>query len=327
MTFHVYTHPSMERCEEVAARCPTNPFMTEAYLRARTLLGVTPHLLVLEAAGRIQSGCFAFERAGHLTRSLEIMSLPLLPDPEEFWNGMQAWCRRRGVSKLDVNTFASECQRIPFLGGEERRRNRCEYVIDLHDDLLRKRMSSNHLRNVKRGQKAGVVVRRSIEESACRLHVDLMASSMTRRRDRGESVPEPMAGQLAEVTALVQHGTGELFQAAIDGRIVSSILVLSSQEAGYYHSAGTSPAGMECGASHVLVYEIALALRASSKRHFNLGGVSEPGSGLEQFKRGFGTRRVELEAVQCSTAGRLTRWLGAGVTALRQMAATTGMAR
>ena len=56
-----------------------------------------------------------------------------------------------------------------------------------------------------------------------------------------------------------------------------------------------------------------MALQAASKQQFNLGGVSEPGSGLDQFKRGFGSRRVELDAVHCSTACRLTRWIGVGV--------------
>ena len=143
---------------------------------------------------------------------------------------------------------------------------------------------------------------------------------MMRRRERGEQVPAVMASQLAEVSALTAHGAGEIFQAVVDGQVLSSILVLLSRDAGYYHSAGTSAEGMACGASHVLVHDIAMALQAASKQQFNLGGVSEPGSGLDQFKRGFGSRRVELDAVHCSTAGRLTRWIGVGVTALRQVA-------
>lgn len=326
MTFHVYTNPSMAQCEEVAAQCPANPFMTGPYLKARTSLGATPHLMVLEDAGRIQSGCFAFERSGYLTRSLEITSLPPLAEHEAFWDGLRAWCRRKGVSQLDVNSFASASANIPFLDGEESRSRRCEYILNVQDETIVKRMSSNHLRNIKRGHKAGVQVLRSIEESASRRHVALMASSMTRRKERGEHVPVSFDGQLAEVMALIRHGAGELFQATVDGQVLSSILVLLAQEGGYYHSAGTSSEGMACGASHVLVHEIARILKAESKPQFNLGGVSEPGSGLEQFKRGFGTDRVDLEAVCCSTASRLTRWIGVGVTVLRQ-AAATGTAR
>jgi hypothetical protein len=326
MTFHVYTNPSRERCEEVVARCPENPFMTGSYLAARKALGGHAHLLALEDAGEVQAGCLAFERSGYLTRSLEIMSLPLLTQPDEFWNGLQAWCRGRGLSQLDVNTFASRDTHIPLLDGEENRRRRCEYVLDLQDETLWKQMSSNHARNIKRGRKAPVQIRRSSDSDACGLHASLMASSMMRRRERGEQVPAVMASQLAEVSALTAHGAGEIFQAVVDGQVLSSILVLLSRDAGYYHSAGTSAEGMACGASHVLVHDIAMALQAASKQQFNLGGVSEPGSGLDQFKRGFGSRRVELDAVHCSTAGRLTRWIGVGVSALRQVA-TAGSTR
>ena len=53
-----------------------------------------------------------------------------------------------------------------------------------------------------------------------------------------------MASQLAEVSALTAHGAGEIFQAVVDGQVLSTILVLLSRDAGYYHSAGTSAEGM-----------------------------------------------------------------------------------
>jgi hypothetical protein len=74
---------------------------------------------------------------------------------------------------------------------------------------------------------------------------------------------------------------------------------------------------MKIGASHWLISEIAGVLRASGTRCFNLGGVSERGSGLEQFKSGFGARRVDLETVTVVTEGGMRRWLGAGARLLR----------
>ena len=61
-------------------------------------------------------------------------------------------------------------------------------------------------------------------------------------------------------------------------------------------------------------------LKASGKRWFNLGGVSERGSGLEQFKSGFGSRRVDLEAVAVVMEGGMRRWLGTGARLLRRVA-------
>lgn len=326
MHFRVYRRPSRELCERMAVLSPANPFMTAAYLEARAALGGEPLIIALEDDERMSAACSALIRSGYLTRSLEIVSLPLLPEPDVFWRNLQAWCRRERVSQLEVNSFGSEQVSIPDLDGETSRRPRCEYVLDLRDQRWEDDMSSNHLRNVKRARKAHVRVHRSGDAAACRLHVSLMASSMTRRRERGEQTPDDTAIQLAEVTALAQRGAGKLFQALVEGRVVSSILVLQSARGGYYHSAGTSPEGMSCGASHLLVHDIAIMLHAEGKRQFNLGGVSEPGSGLEQFKRGFGVRAIDLQAVQCSTARRFTRWLGTGATILRQMA-TSGGAR
>jgi hypothetical protein len=326
MHFRVYRHPSRELCERMAVLSPANPFMTAAYLEARATLGGEPLIIALEDDERMYAACSALIRTGYLTRSLEVVSLPLLPEPDVFWRSLQGWCRRERVSQLEVNSFGSEQVSIPDLNGETSRRSRCEYVLDLRDQRWGDDMSSNHLRNVKRARKAHVSVHRSGDAEACRLHASLMASSMTRRRERGEQVPDDTAIEVSEVMALAQRGAGELFQVLVEGRVLSSILVLHSARGGYYHSAGTSPEGMSCGASHLLVHDIAVTLHAEGKWQFNLGGVSEPGSGLEQFKRGFGARGIDLQAVQCSTARRFTRWLGTGATILRQMA-TSGGAR
>jgi lipid II:glycine glycyltransferase (peptidoglycan interpeptide bridge formation enzyme) len=121
------------------------------------------------------------------------------------------------------------------------------------------------------------------------------------------------------LAALTGSGAGELFQVTAGGRILSSILVLLAARGGYYHSAGTRPEGMSCGASHFLVSEIAAALQAAGLTRFNLGGVSGTGTGLEQFKHGFGTTRVELQAVECELTGAFTAVLTAGARAGMRM--------
>src|SRR3569832_2423923 len=101
MTFHVYTNPSRERCDEVAARCPENPFMTGSYLAARRALGGQAHLLTLEAASEVQAGSQTKEQTNKHTQTQKNKTKPQQTQPDEFWNGLQAWCRRRGLSQLD----------------------------------------------------------------------------------------------------------------------------------------------------------------------------------------------------------------------------------
>ena len=79
LEFRVHRQPSKERCERMAVMSPANPFMTAAYLNARMALGGEAYILSLEEGDRMEAACPAVLRSGYLTRSLEIISLPLLP--------------------------------------------------------------------------------------------------------------------------------------------------------------------------------------------------------------------------------------------------------
>lgn len=320
MRFHAERTLSPELSAAIAAMAPENPFVSSRYQEARRALGWEPWVLSLRNDARMIAACPAFMRAGRLGRTVEIVSVPPIPGESTFWQGLVRWCRGQAVTDLEVNTYASASFRIPLLPGERQRRARIEYVLELQDPGLWQRLSSNHERNIKRGRMRGLTLWRSSNREACLTHARLVAASLERRRLRGEPVAQDDQQQARPYVALVESGAGELFQAVFKGKILSSVLVLLAERGAYYHSAGTDPEGLTCGASHFLVYEIANELRAASFHCFNLGGVSEPGSGLEQFKRGFGGRRVELEATVCDLRGPLQRALGAGARLLRKAA-------
>jgi len=65
-----------------------------------------------------------------------------------------------------------------------------------------------------------------------------------------------------------------------------SLLVLTAEKGGYYQSAGTTPEGMQRGASHLLLYETAMLLQQETCTLFNLGGAGAEDSGLRRFKAG-----------------------------------------
>ncbi|WP_447977178.1 GNAT family N-acetyltransferase [Candidatus Nitrospira bockiana] len=313
--------PHREMRERLARRDAANPFHTPFYLAARERLGWEPCLISLGEPGAWEPVCAAFLKTGLVTRHLELPSAPAPPaGGERFWQDLFAWARRTRVTAFEAGSFASPAAELPHRPPATVRRRRWEYVLDLTSSRPWAGLSSNHARNVKRGRKSGLVIRRRADADACRVHLALMAASMERREARGERVPGMGAGQLEEVTALVETGAGEVFQAAAGEEVFSSILLLRAQAGAYYHSAGTSQAGMARGASHFLVYGIAELLRQDGLGTFNLGGVSDAGSGLEQFKRGFGGRRIELEAAEWAVSRGVTRWLGRGVRLLRGMA-------
>jgi hypothetical protein len=315
--FQAEPDPSRERCLGVAARAPANPFYTSAYAEARRALGFRPWILALRQDGALVSACTAFMKAGRLSRALEIPSLPAFENNEDagvFWNGLRDFCRRRRVSNLLAHSFASARATIPSLSGEIRRRARCEYVLDLQSPGLWDRLSSNHVRNIRRGRNAGVEVRCAADERAYREHATLTEMSLERRRSRGEPVPQHAGAE--GVAVMTRCGAADLFQAVLNGTALSSILVLKADRGAYYQSAGTSPEGMACGASHWLVHEVANILRARGNQLFNLGGAGED-PGLKRFKAGFGATMVSLEEAEFLLGRRVLLRLAIGARLLR----------
>ena len=250
--FEAYATPSPQLWRELAALAPGNPFFTPAYAEARVSLGWDPWILAVRNESRLVSGCPAFVKSGYLSRLVEIPSLPATDQPP-FLDEMLAWCRRQRASRVEMNTFGSPSLAIPPLLAEQGRRTRCEYVWDLDADLWAG-LSTNHARNIKRGRIANVSLRQCADRDACERHVNLMTASMERRRGRGEQVANGRQPQLAESSALLEHGAGMLFQAMAGAMPVSSILVLLADVGAYYHSAGTAPEGMKVGASHWLAH-------------------------------------------------------------------------
>jgi hypothetical protein len=286
----------------LAASAPANPFYTSRYIEAKRALGFQPWVLTLRREGQLLAACAAFMKGNFLRRSLEIPSLPVLPDlpdSEKFWEGLQQFCRKTRTASLVVNSSASPASTrftIPVLPGEINRRKRCEYVLELQQPDLGQRLASNHIRNIRRGHKAGLQMRQAVDAQACQEHARLVAASMERRHSRGEAVSTRIRVQT--FVAYTRHGAGELFQAVHDGQVLSSILILLAERGAYYQSAGTSPAGMARGASHFLVYEIVKSLQDRNIELFNFGGVGPQGAGLVRFKTGFGASQVELEAAR-----------------------------
>src|ERR1043165_5005974 len=209
--FDAHESPGQEEWEELAGHAPGNPFHTRAYAEARAALGLRPWTVAVRSEGGFVSGCPAFVRSGYLSKLIELSSMPSRP-PSAFWDGLLAWCRRQRASRLEINSFGSEGVGIPGMIAEQGRRIRCEYRWNLDGDGGAG-LSTNHGRNIKRGRQANLSLRQATDLEGCERHVDLMASSMDRRRERGEDIATARQAQLDEAWALVRHGAGRLFQA------------------------------------------------------------------------------------------------------------------
>jgi hypothetical protein len=288
--------------DAMSALSPGNPFHTEAFLRASDALGAKARVVMFEkGGGGLSCAAPALVRRGRLRTILELPSAPDVDADHPFWAALIELCREERVSVLRVQTFASGAVGVPTLGRERSRRPRREFALSLAQPLPARPASSHHARKVRSAVTQSVRVRvvpDAEREHAIATHVQLGRASMDRRAQRGENVDVSTQERL--VRAMLAHGAGQLHQAERDGVILSSMLVLRSARGGYYHSAGTSPDGMTCGASHLLVWETARLLRENGATVFHLGGADagEAAAGLRRFKAGFGASERELVATE-----------------------------
>ena len=313
--FYVESKADSALLGKVASLAPENPFLTLAYVEAMRTLGQQVVVLCLRRDGELVSACPAFVRSGRLRKTLEIISLPVLSDATVFWEGLREFCRKSGVTILEVNTFASLIAELPAFKYETGRTARVEYVIDLQPRDLWKQTRKGHRYSITRGRKAGLTLRRTSDPAACLEHIEMMGASLERRKTRGETVLEDLP--LATSRALLEHNAGELFQAVREGQVLASALILKSAEGAYYQTAGTCEAGRECGAATFLVFEIAKTLQDQGYRLFNLGGAEVGNRGLQDFKTGFGAAPVPLAAASFFFGGPVQKKLFTTLRLLR----------
>ena len=287
----------LEAAGHAAANEPTNPFHTYAYIASRQALGEQAVMLMLEDSGQFIAGSAGFMRSGRMSTQMEITSAPAVPASNPFWEGLHTWCRSQRIWDLHISTFGSKPVGIPQMAGETARHARIEYVLDLTVDNPLADLHSNNKRNWNKGRKAGLRIQRSADPAVCDSHFVLVNSSLTRREDRGEDTTQTA---LDVFRAMIGSGAGEVFQATLDGTVLSSILLLHARTGSYYQSAGTSPDGMSCGASAFLIAETALTLKGEGRSHFNLGGADPDNPGLQRYKSGFGCAEVLLESASFS---------------------------
>lgn len=305
LTFQAISDPPSEVVARIAELTPENPFYTAEYVQVRERLGSKTCALVLRDETAIVAGCLGFLAEGRVNTTLEITSIPVIPDKSIFWQGLFEACHRMGVSILSANSFAST-ETIISETGRRSTNKRSEYRLDLTAPDLWEIMNRRHRRLVKKARSAGLVLERSNDKAARERHVELANVSLNRRHVRGETVDSRIRND--DVDAFIECGAGEIMRAVRDGEVFSSILVALSPIGAYAQSSGTSDAGRNVGSSHFLFYEVACLLKSEGATVFNLGGADEHSTGLQEFKLGLGATRIDLESAEFYTGSMLKRF-------------------
>jgi len=296
LDFMTLVRPSWEVIRAIERLHPGIAFHSARYVAAKMSLGLTPLAMVFYEGQRLVAGSTAFLRGRRAARHLEIPSLTPMPDWEQFRHGLSRVCRREMAWKATIDTYGAPLPVPSGLPGRVTKRPRLEHILPLDDRIERLGATCAHRVQIKRARCLGLSLVRSREPEALVRHAEAITSSMLRRRLRGESVPD--YSDFTAEAALLQSQAGELFQIVDQNVVHASAFVITSAEAGYYHSAGVTSIGRHSGASHYLVCQISEALRNEGMKVLNLGGAAPDNPGLLRFKERFGAIAVPLEAAQ-----------------------------
>ncbi len=293
----VEPNPSAADYERLLTSAVVNPFHTAAYLEARRRLGGQPWIVSWPDDSGARQACPAICEAGRWRRSLTFDSMPDRPSAA-FWQGIMGLKRQHRITECTLGTFGSQLEQIPCLAGNVTRRSRSEWLLDLGGRDVFSGLSSNHRRNIKAATGARLEMLCASDNMAASRHARLVAVALQRRTDSGAAVGHVPGLDLFE--AFARHGAAQFMQIVDGMEALASVCLLRAERAAYYHSAGAADKARELGASHFLILQAALRMQAEGIEIFNLGGAGDDNSGLQRFKAGFGARRQNSEAANCS---------------------------
>lgn len=269
------------------------------FIRAHTDPGMTVLWLALLTGDRLVAGAVGFLQQRGLLRTLRMPTLPVVMPGDSkksspFWSGIVDYCRSRRVVRLIMRSYEATPIVIPSIGRIRNTTRRCEYVVELEADADRqlRTFSQNHRRNIAKAEKNHLSFHLRRSQAAADRHAESVHSSARRRGGAGGPISPAVRERFNRI---VDSGAGEFIQVEKDGKVLTSLLVLSTKTRAYYHSGGSAPEGTRLGASHYAMWRTMCTLRKRGVESLNLGGTTADDSeGLVRFKQGFHPTVIEL---------------------------------
>jgi hypothetical protein len=276
------------RAAELSKLVPENPFCTPAFIESWRRLGWEPCLFFVRDGTRAVAGCAGLMKHAPGNATLEVPSLPELPDPESFWRHLLAWCATRGVQNLNVQGYGSPPIRVPAStnGAVD---HRLEYRLRLGPGMEASWWPA-HRDYVEVARRSGLQTVSRRDRSAVRAHVRL--AEETWEVHHGVITPGPHTVTARVAQALIETGAAELHVARGSGEAVASALVLLSPAGACIHSLGIDAAHAKTGAAHLLCAQLATDLCNRGIRQLTLGDAEESHALVETLMAGFATDRV-----------------------------------
>jgi len=201
-----------------------------------------------------------------------------------FWSSFGEWATSQGVVTEFIRFGLFADTFLPYPGDIVTRSSNIVISLEGTDDEVWMGFEQKVRKNVKKALRNEISVTVDAGGEYLDDFLRIYAGTLDRRdADAGyffprsffETIIDRLPGQFA------------FFHARRDGVIISTELVLVSDESVYSFLGGTDSAAFEFRPNDLLKFEVVTWARAQGKKHFVLGGGPTPGDGIERYKRSF----------------------------------------
>ena len=176
------------------------------------------------------------------------------------------------------------------------------WVLDLDESEqeLLKKMRKNTRYSIKKAQKIGVKVEKSIDKKDITLLYDLQMEAVKRHK----FVPFSKQYFLKQLESFKKDDQIQLFKAVYQGKTLAISFIIFYGDEAVYHYSGSSNQLRQVPASYLLQWQ---AIREAKKRHlsvYNFWGIAKTDNpnhrfyGVTLFKKGFGGKRIDYLPAQ-----------------------------
>ncbi|GAA3655964.1 lipid II:glycine glycyltransferase FemX [Microbacterium marinilacus] len=230
---------------------------------------------------------------------------------QRFWPAFDEWARSENVVSEFIRFDLFEGSHDWYPGEVVERQPNVVVRLELDEPALWAGFEHKVRKNVNRARRSGVEVVVDAEGA----HLDSFLRVYRATMDRRAAAPRYyFTRDFFDRLRSDLDGHWAYFHAYLSGRIVSTELVLVSQDVVYSFLGGTLEEAYPYRPNDLLKYEIIRWAREKGKRAFVLGGGVSAGDGIERYKRAFapgdtetfriGRRILNVEAYDRLTADR-----------------------
>jgi hypothetical protein len=202
----------------------------------------------------------------------------------DFWSCFDNWASSQSVVTEFVRFGLFSEALLPYPGEIVSRSQNIVRSLELDDDAMFMSFDQKVRKNVKKATRNGLSIK--IDDTGAFLS-DFMRiyESTMHRREAGSNYY--FSRKFFESVQRDLHGQFVYIHVCLENEIVSTELILVSQNSSYSFLGGTDSSYFDLRPNDFLKYEIIRWSKSRGLKNFVLGGGATPNDGIERYKRSF----------------------------------------